>query len=713
MHRLVLAWFTLTLVAGSICANAQAHPRELWGFHPIEWQVGEISEILSGVEDGRNIYINGQNCLAARALHFNVRDQFAFDIDETVSIDLTFYVGSAAGRIRLVYDRSDVAPATLMGGDASASRELELAGAPTSRLYKQRITLERARFANLGYGGTDFSIRSVGNGSVAETFTLCKLALRRDHRNPVPAASGQVTIEVIDEQGEPTPARMGIYDGTGRMPLPSDQAVSLRDLTEKTRVLALRLHASAWPHKNRSVFYVDGSYGARLPAGTYELIVAKGPEYRMVREEFSVLEGQSRHITVRLHRWRDMVRQGWYSGEGHIHYSRQNGVDDRELQLFTRAEDLRVANVLQMGNVANIYFRQHDWSSLVSSHEPWFAIIPGQEEPRTSQRGHVLLLNVRENVHNQERYLLYHEIFQKVHAGGGVIGYAHVNEEQDRFLNAVRGLALDVPFGLVDFAEVLSLHFADTSIWFDFLNLGYKLTPAAGTDYPWGDVPGAVRNYVKVPAGKFTPQVWLDEFKKGHTFVTSGPMLDIDINGQGMGSEIHLNSGEPIRVTARAAINSDVDTLSQLELLEQGQPAKIVKTGADASKIELQYESTASHGTWFVLVARGKRSNVIAFSAPIYVVVDGQSFWKPAAVPSIVAKLKGRMHELLGPWRAELLEAWETQRMDAEYWKPQQSALRERISQAASIYDELERRALAGEAASSDEGMTSPVTQKQ
>ena len=45
-----------------------------------------------------------------------------------------------------------------------------------------------------------------------------------------------------------------------------------------------------------SAFYINGSYHAKLPVGQYELVVAKGPEYRFVRRNFNVENGQTQTI---------------------------------------------------------------------------------------------------------------------------------------------------------------------------------------------------------------------------------------------------------------------------------------------------------------------------------------------------------------------------------------------------------------------------------
>ena len=55
-------------------------------------------------------------------------------------------------------------------------------------------------------------------------------------------------------------------------------------------------------------------------------------------------------------------------------------------------------------------------------------------------------------------------------------------------------------------------------------------------------------------------------------------------------------------------------------------------------RIELTQDMTAEHSMWIAVRALGNRQEprnmVVAHSAPIYVVVDGEPTWKPPRCPS-------------------------------------------------------------------------------
>lgn len=700
----ILVGFTCLLLSILFAVPAEGHGLGPMGAEPLAWQSEQISGVVGGGLPTEThphvVQVGDRTCVAGWWLNFNVRDEFAFDIDETVELQIEFYTSPDAGEVVLAYDRNDGATLFNIFIDSELTKTIDLKTQGESRWQKKAVLLERARFANLGFAGTDFSLMEWG-----KEFTVCGITLRRSYTTPLRANLGVVNINVFDAAGRPTPARMGIYDRSGRLPLPSDEAVQLRTYNGPSRIIALRADATPWSAKNHSVFYVGGSYHATLPQGSYELVVSKGPEYRIAHQNFVVKGGQARSIGVSLERWTNMADKGWYSGDDHIHYARESALDDHNLLLFTEAEDLNLGNTLQMGNSGNTYFRQRDWRYIANDDKTTFVLVPGQEDPRTSRLGHTLHLNIKEPVRNPARYLLYNETFAKTRAQGGITGYAHLAwEGTTGGENARAGLALDVADGLVDFVEVLQVGMANAQTWFDFLNLGYKIAPAAGTDWPYADVPGAVRIYVRLDNG-FTPQGWFDGLRRGHNFVTNGPMLALTLNGQPMGSDLHVKAGGALAIEASASINPDVDLLDRLELIEQGEVVKtVISSGGGAENLSLRYRLSAKQGSWFVSRAYGRRhkkqpwegTDVVALSAPIYVSVDGDSHWKPSAVTGIVAELEKDLQHILDAAKSNVDETWDTDVPDETYWPTQKAILKERIDKAVLLYESLARKATTG-----------------
>ena len=632
--------------------------------------------------------IGGQSCVFGDLFAFDVDDRYAFDIDEPVDVEVT-YAPDRTQPFVVAWDRN--------GGDGYALSK-EIAPEPGAALRKATVRLERARFAGLGILKTDFAVGARGG------IALCDVAISRSGTTRPVAQSGRIQIEVKDAQtGALVPARLGLYDATGRTPLPSDQALLIHRYADETRLLwvAPRL---IWPSPQRQAFYASGSYESQVPAGTYELVATKGPEYRVFRSSVDVKPGQTNRVTVELQRYINQPSRGWYSGDTHLHLMREQTQDPAVWGQVT-AEDVHVGNLLEMGNIVTTHYRQPAWGKAGRYLRDGHLIASGQEDPRTTERGHTIHHNLQKPIHlPPEEFFAYHKVFEASHSQGGVSGYAHMAQ----IFNGRRGLSLDAPFELVDFIEVLQGGRLGVDNWYPYLNLGFRINPAAGSDYPYygPSLPGVERYYVKLDA-PFDPDAWYASFKAGHVFVTNGPMLDFTINGQGMGNEIHVARGARLDIAASSQLNPDFDKPGRLDLIVQGDV--IATERADISdggdRIELRKELTADRSMWIAVRATGAREvpaqgpvqelGAVAHSAPIYVIVDGQPSWKTAAVPELVRAEHQILQDLLTAPVDPMgdLEAWETVNVLAPQWERQRFLLRSRVQQADVKYDDILRRA--------------------
>jgi hypothetical protein len=629
--------------------------------------------------------IGGRSCLYGDLFAFDVEDRYAYDIDEPVDVTVV-YAPDITQPFTVAWDRN--------AGNGYGRSQL-VTPEPGAELRQVTIRMERARFAGQGILGTDLAIGARG------VMALCDLVVVRSGSTPPAAPDGTLRIEVLDEQtGRAVPARLGLYDTTGRTPLPSDQSLLVHRYADETRLLwtAPRL---VWPNPNRQVFYVDGNYEAEVPAGTYQLVASKGPEYRVYQGTVDVRAGETTATTVTLERYIDQPSRGWYSGDDHLHLMR-DVTEDTAVWGYVTAEDLHVGNLLEMGNIVTTHYRQPAWGSAGRFLKDGHMIASGQEDPRTTQRGHTIHLNLQSPFHlPADRYFSYHEVFEESHRQGGVSGYAHYG----RSFNGRRGLALDVPFDLVDFIEILQGGRLVTDNWYPFLNLGFKINPSAGSDFPYfgPSLPGVERYYVQLD-GPFDADAWYAAFRAGRVFVTNGPLLDFTINGQGMGSEVRVSRGARLDVSALAQLNPDMDRLGRIELVAHDEViATASANGGD--RAELNEVLTADESMWVVVRAFGeqevpeqgplRRYAALAHSAPIYVIVDDQPFWKTEEVPALVAEQQQILADLISAPVDPVgdLEAWETLSELAMQWNRQRNLLRPRVEAADARYQEILARA--------------------
>jgi hypothetical protein len=501
-------------------------------------------------------------------------------------------------------------------------------------------------------------------------------------------------LAVVDARSaRPVAARVGLYDAAGRIPLPSDAAAPVHRFADEVRLQWLN-RRTFWPSENRQAFYVTGTYEARVPAGVLDLIVARGPEYRVARRKVEIRANETTAVRVQLDRYADLPAARWYSADSHVHLMRDQPAD---LNIWTQmaAEDVHLANLLEMGNIEGTYFKQPAWDRAGRFERDDYALVPGQEDPRTGMRGHTIHWNLKSHVHfEKEAFFHYDRVFERTRSQGALTGYAHLGE----LFNGRRGLALDVPFGLVDFIEVLQGGRLNTDIWYSFLNLGYKVLPVAGADFPYfgPTLPGVERTYVKIE-GPFSADAWYAGFRRGHAYVTNGPFLQLAVNGREMGHELHVTRGTSLEVVADARLNPDVDALDRVELVVLGDVAAQQRVdGSDHA--HLQKTVTADHSMWIAVRAYGHHQEpqftTVAHTAPIYVIVDDQPTWKADALQALVDYQRAQLNELLtvpiDP--TSDLEAWETGDALVDEWPKQLPLLKPRIEEADKKYQQLLER---------------------
>ena len=499
LGKQVLDWHPDPAIVRSLSLNFDAHA----GHFIVAWRPP------GGVQT-----IQGKECLHGPYFLFDVDDNVAFDTDATVTLDLLFDRNDTNG-FYISYDHV-VKP---------TSKRIVFDTNSKERWYRTSVKLDRARFANRKYEGTDFSIAALQathphSASIDATVTLCDLSLRIESNEGPSQEQGTLKLKVVNELGQPDTVRAGIYDDKGRAPLANDSALTVLRYVEKTKNLSLLDSNVFWPGKGRFIFYIDGDYQTQLAAGNYSLVVSKGPEYRILQQKVRIEANQTTELVLELERWIDMPASGWYSGDDHIHISRPDYSENDMILGFTRAEDIHVANLLQMANVATWHFPQYAFGSEGQFNAGKHTLVPGQESPRTAHLGHTIGLNGQAFYWPEDNYYLYHKTAERIHADGGLFGYAHV-ALADVF-NLDRGLALDVPLGNVDFVEVLQRGLLNTRHLYNFLNLGYKLLPSAGSDYPYIHIAGTERTYVQIP-GEFSAKAWFDAWPKNRSFVSNGP----------------------------------------------------------------------------------------------------------------------------------------------------------------------------------------------
>ena len=168
-------------------------------------------------------------------------------------------------------------------------------------------------------------------------------------------------------------------------------------------------------------------------------------------------------------------------------------------------------------------------------------------------------------------------------------------------------------------------------LWYTLLNCGLRIAAGAGTDAftNWrgiNRIPGGSRQYVHV-GGKMSWERWIDRYREGRSFATSGPLLTFEVNGRGVGEEIRFNPG----AAYRAALRADVMSRTPIERVEFVQNGRVIASAdaAGARRFRLEKEVRVNASSWFAARvygpgAPGLTTTAMAHSSAVYVTAAGQ-----------------------------------------------------------------------------------------
>lgn len=487
-------------------------------------------------------------------------------------------------------------------------------------------------------GGTPNHLRTTDSGMGFALYTVGrgggKPELIRIEDYAWSEPMGVVRVRVTDSEGNPLPARIYMTAADGRSYFPEGSFPRVVSVTEDY------------------YFHTDGSFSATLPPGEANLEVWRGFEYEPASRTVDVRAGEWTTVEVQLERWINMAAEGWYSGDNHIHpnYGGHYDITPDDLRNKARAEDLNVAN----GTIANYWgnSRVEDLEHFLGHPHPHpdpQTVVYYNEEYRPSYFAHMSLLNLTELITpfyigsrgtaHQELYPDNAAVLRRVHEQGGIGGYVHPYGLQHRDpiaagAGSARELPIDAALGLADFVDVACIwsdELGTAAVWYKLLNTGSRIPATAGTDAMtdiWRHpAVGTTRSYVYTGEPVLDYDEWADAMAEGRAFVTSGPILTLDVAGSGMGEEARVGVGDrvPVSVTARSLFVMD-----RLEIIQNGRVVHSVDATGDRKTIEVALDLDVDSSGWIAARVLGPLqhgamdSYLFAHTNPVFVIADDQ-----------------------------------------------------------------------------------------
>jgi hypothetical protein len=184
------------------------------------------------------------------------------------------------------------------------------------------------------------------------------------------------------------------------------------------------------------------------------------------------------------------------------------------------------------------------------------------------------------------------------------------------------------------------------SDWYRYLNCGYLLPAVGGTDkMSAATAVGTVRTYARLQEGReFTYEGWMEAVRRAETFVSYGPLLELNVDGQPMGGRIAMSrSGGRVDVTWQAG--SATVPMSRVELVVNGEirEGQSVDPWAASGSWQVKVDKSA----WLALLVRGhypdKPEMIAAHSTPVMVQVEGSQMLAAADAVTILEQIEGAL----------------------------------------------------------------------
>jgi hypothetical protein len=460
-------------------------------------------------------------------------------------------------------------------------------------------------------------------------------------------------IHVVDETGHAVWARLEVRGANEKEYQP---ATAIRDLTAG--------HHRALPYYLGS-FVIQGECEVDVPPGRYRVIGEHGLEYTRIEKSVAVGAAGPTRVTLQLRPWIRMWKQGWWSGDFHVH---RPPADAQKLIL---AEDLNFCPIITQW--------PHRKNMEALSDDVWG---PGASPLIAVDQHHFISLRNGEDERGGGAwiFLSLHGLLEGLDTAGGwnpsgidIVKQAFaqrspshslpwVDCENTEWWEVPVAMALATP----DSIEVLGNHFMqygldDVTDWgrppgkheandrwswlqytlglyYRYLNLGFRLPPSAGSASGAHPNPvGYNRVYVHF-SGPFTVEKWFAALREGKGFITNGPMLFFDMNSAGpvvhhvasglspAANEAHadlkvgattLNDGPVARANVEAHAREPID---RIELVANGEVIQWAPVPPGTLDYKAEFTFDSQDYTWVAARCFLRTADTIrlAHSSPVF-----------------------------------------------------------------------------------------------
>jgi hypothetical protein len=401
--------------------------------------------------------------------------------------------------------------------------------------------------------------------------------------------------------------------------------------------------------------YIDGSCEADLPHGRVYVDISRGYEVTPIRTHIDIGPGTD-EVRFELERVLDWRGRGWVTADTHVHF-----LSPATAQLEGNAEDVNVVNLLasqwgeMFSNVGDFDGRTtHGATDSAMNGE--FLVRVGTEN-RMQVLGHISLLGYSgqmihplctggpsESAIGDPLEVTMADWARRCREQNGLVVMPHApNPQCER--------AADIVLGVVHAMEMMTFNPYNEQInpygiadWYRFLNLGYQLPVVGGSDkMAASSLLGGVRTYTQLGERPFTYENWMEATRAGHTFVTVGPLIDMEVQGNAPGSQLQLpKSGGTLNVSWQA--ESVRVPICAVEVVVGGETVEVHHPD-DAMTARGSTDIKVNASTWIAVRIRGsyhgRDADIAAHTSTVHVFCGKQPIYAPKDAMDVLKQIEG------------------------------------------------------------------------
>ena len=425
------------------------------------------------------------------------------------------------------------------------------------------------------------------------------------------------------------------------------------------------------------MFHTPGDFQVQLPVGEVDLTVVKGFEFLPIEMSAEISEGEVTELAISLERMTDMGAKGWYSASTHVHANYAGNLHNtlENLMMMSMAEDQDLV-LEQVANKDNRILDYHYFEPGGEAHSistPEQVVVVGQEY-RPPFYGHIFMFGLREHLISpfvtgyegtaiESLYPSNTDMMLKAKEQGAVTGYVHpYNGDNDPLagnLGGGKGFVVDAALAATDALEWSDSNRAGFYPLYAVWNNGLRVTATGGEDsissLHRSKLVGSFRTYVYTGNSGLNMHAWFDGLKRGRAFVSSGPLLELTIDGALPGDTVSLPaSGGSVSVAGRLR---SITPLEDVALVCNGEEVERFDLGRNDTSLDFEYELDVERSGWCHLRTEGDPDERFpldaayaqAFTNPVWFQVGNEPIRNPQSVDYALRWID-RLQELADAW---------------------------------------------------------------